>query len=125
MDLELFVTLIVLCSVLLLIATISICSHIPICQRFCQRLTDLILVRTERSHLDNLPETVYRFQYRTDIECVKQISPAASRISLVPDTEENPALLTHPLPETLRKKNRSTRIVVSNPPLMRETDVPS
>ena len=128
MDLELFITLIVICSILLLVATISTCSHIPSCQKVCQRIVDLILVRAEQSHLDSLddvPETVFKLQYKADIECVKQVSPAVSRKSLFPDTEELPGILTHPLPENLkRKNNRSTCIIVSPPTHVRETDVP-
>ena len=93
-------------SLLLLITLCSIFSHIPVCVRLAQNITNYILVNPEQSHLDFDPEETIKLQYREDTEYSTRITTATSQLTLSVSPEENnkshyvpiPASLCHKLP---------------------------
>ena len=93
-------------SLLLLITLCSIFSHIPVCVRLAQNITNCIFVNPEESHLDFDPEETIKLQYREDTEYSTRITTATSQLTLSVSPEENnkshyvpiPASLCHKLP---------------------------
>ena len=93
-------------SLLLLITLCSIFSHIPVCVRLAQSITNYVLVNPEQSHLDFDPEETIKLQYREDTEYSTRITTATSQLTLSVNPEENnkshyvpiPASLCHKLP---------------------------